>query len=190
MILSNVEIVAAIKSGGVVINPQPNLKLPNERPFNTTSIDLRLGKDISVPRPGVPVTLNPASGGIARYLADNSDHYTLTQAQPYVLKPHQFLLGRTKETIGFPIRKGLECYSARVEGKSSLARCGILVHFTAPTIHAGFQGTVTLEIINLGSTSFQLEPDTYVCQLIIEEVKGIPVQTPTQFSGQSSPAGI
>jgi deoxycytidine triphosphate deaminase len=37
-----------------------------------------------------------------------------------------------------------------VEGKSSYARCGLLVHFTAPTIHTGFAGTITLELINLG----------------------------------------
>lgn len=188
MILSNVEIIFAIQDGGVVITPTPNLSDPSQPPFATSSIDLRLGDTISVPR-SAAVTLNPAEGGIARYLADNSDHYTISKFQPFLLRPNQLVLGKTREAVSFPIREGKQCYSARVEGKSSLARCGILVHFTAPTIHAGFRGTVTLEIINLGVNNFQLEPDNYVCQLIIEEVKGVPIQTPGQFIGQSTPAG-
>lgn len=188
MILSNIEIVAAIRDGGIIINPSPDLSDVSKPPFNTTSIDLRLGDIISVPQSGA-VTLNPSRGGIASYLAANSTHCTTTVDQPYVLRPNRFVLGKTREMVSFPIRDGCNCYSARVEGKSSLARCGILVHFTAPTIHAGFRGTITLEIINLGPNDFQLEPDTYVCQLIIEEVKGVPVQTPGQFIGQTSPAG-
>jgi dCTP deaminase len=188
MILSNVEIVLAIQDGGIVITPTPDLSDPSQSPFATSSIDLRLGDTISVPRPGA-VTLNPGRGGIARFLADNSDHHKISSVQPFLLRPNHFVLGKTREVVSFPIRENKSCYSARVEGKSSLARCGILVHFTAPTIHAGFRGTVTLEIINLGVNDFQLEPDAYVCQLIIEEVKGVPIQTPGQFIGQTTPAG-
>jgi dCTP deaminase len=188
MILSNIEIIAAIQNGGISITPQPDLSDPSRPPFNTTSIDLRLGDVISIPQPGA-VTLDPSQGGIAKFLASNSEHLTIQEQQPFLLKPNRFVLGKTKEKVAFPIGSST-CYSARVEGKSSLARCGILVHFTAPTIHAGFRGNIALEIINLGANNFQLSPDTYVCQLIIEEVKGIPVQTPTQFSGQSTPSGI
>jgi dCTP deaminase len=189
MILSNVEILKAIKRGEIILQSLSPDADPGRPPFNTTSLDLRLGTEIAVPKSG-PVTLNPARGGIAQYLANNSDPFTITKQQPYVLKPNQFILGRTKEKVGFPIKEGGNCYAARVEGKSSLARCGILVHFTAPTIHAGFEGTITLEIINLGVNEFQLEPDTYICQLIVEEVKGIPIQTPGQFIGQNTPFGI
>lgn len=66
----------------------------------------------------------------------------------------------------------------------------MLVHFTAPTIHAGFEGTITLEIINLGPYDILLEADTYICQLIIEEVKGTPILTPSQFRGQNTPIGL
>lgn len=188
MILSNVEIIRAIEDGGIVIRPFP-FSDPGEEPFNTTSVDLRLGNSLSIPD-STAVTVNPAKGGIAQYLARNSSHATITANQPFILKPNQFVLGKTQESVEFPIREGKPCYSARVEGKSSLARCGILVHFTAPTIHAGFRGTITLEIINLGPNEFQLTPDAYVCQLIVEEVKGTPIQTPGQFIGQSTPAGL
>lgn len=188
MILSNIEILKAIECGGIILDDLSN-RDPAQPPFNTTSVDLRLGSEIVIPQKA-PVTLNPAQGGIAQYLSQNSKSLTLTRDQPYILQPNKFILGRTKEKVGFPINNEGKCYSARVEGKSSLARCGILVHFTAPTIHAGFQGTITLEIINLGANAFQLEPDTYICQLIVEEVMGIPVQTPGQFIGQNTPSGV
>lgn len=189
MILSNVEIASALSRGDLVIDPSPDISDPACAPFNTTSIDLRLGDVVSVPRHGA-VTMSPAKGGIAKYLASNSENFKITRQQPYKLEPNQFVLARTKEIVSFPLRDGQQCYSARVEGKSSLARCGILIHFTAPTIHAGFRGSITLEIINLGVNDFQLEPDSYVCQLILEEVKGLPIQTPGQFIGQETPAGV
>jgi dCTP deaminase len=59
----------------------------------------------------------------------------------------------------------------------------------APTIHAGFYGPITLELINFGVHNFLLYPEMFICQLIIEEIKGCPVQTPNQFRGQQNPAG-
>jgi dCTP deaminase len=54
-------------------------------------------------------------------------------------------------------------YAARVEGRSSHARRGILVHFTAPTIHSGFKGPIALEIKNLRATAIDLTPNVYIC---------------------------
>jgi dCTP deaminase len=65
----------------------------------------------------------------------------------------------------------------------------MLVHFTAPTIHAGFSGCVTLEIINLGATNIDLVPGVFICQLVVERVSGLPVAVANNFSGQASPAG-
>lgn len=66
----------------------------------------------------------------------------------------------------------------------------MLVHFTAPTIHAGFGGTITLEIINLGPIPIILSPGTPICQLIVEQVDGTPFRNDSQFQGQSRPGGI
>jgi len=63
------------------------------------------------------------------------------------------------------------------------------VHFTAPTIHAGFTGTSTLELINLGPCSISLYPGTPICQLIVEEVAGVPFRNESQFQGQAAPGG-
>jgi hypothetical protein len=81
------------------------------------------------------------------------------------------------------IREGRPVLAARVGGRSSFARCGVLVHFTAPSIHAGFVGTITLEIMNLGPHAM-LRPGMKICQLILEQVEGFPADAPSQFHGQ------
>lgn len=188
MILSNVEILRALESGAIRIESIAG-RDPTRAPFNTTSVDLRLGPRLSRPK-AVPAGIDLRKGKIAPFLAANCDHFTATPEQPYQLKPGEFILGQTIERVAFPIGSEGKCYSARVEGKSSLARCGVLVHFTAPTVHAGFEGPITLEIINLGPNSFILSPELFVCQLIIENVHGLPVETPNQFKGQSTPEGL
>jgi len=73
--------------------------------------------------------------------------------------------------------------AARVEGKSSLARLGLGVHVTAPTIHAGFGATrdpdypgsaIRLEMWNIGPLRIKLEKGMPICQLIFEWVDGTP----------------
>ncbi len=189
MILSNTEILKCLDRGDFEISPPPGTDT-TKPPFNTSAIDLRLGTEIRVPKtPIQPVQLDLRLAGISNFLHDNTEKIIITKNQPYSLEPNKFILGQTFERVNFPIHGGDICYSARVEGKSSLARCGVLIHFTAPTIHAGFTGIITLEIINLGIHNFLLTPDMYICQLIIEEVKGSPIQSPNQFSGQTNPTG-
>lgn len=189
MILSNVEILNAIRSNRISIIPLAGDD-PSQPPFNTSAIDLRLGTEVTVPRTTSPVQLDLRKPGIARFLHANSEKSTISERQPYSLGKNEMVLGQTLEKVAFPVHQDGVCYSARVEGKSSIARCGILVHFTAPTIHAGFEGHITLEIINLGPFDFLLIPQMAICQLIIEEVKGTPVDAPNQFRGQTTPAGI
>lgn len=91
------------------------------------------------------------------------------------------MLGWTAEYIQLPHRSRL---AARVEGKSSLARLGLGIHVTAPTIHAGFGcgpdikdhpgSPLQLEIWNIGNLTIVLDPGTAICQLIFEEVHGTP----------------
>jgi dCTP deaminase len=88
-----------------------------------------------------------------------------------------------------PIGDGGPWLAARVEGRSSYARCGLLVHFTAPTIHAGIDGTITLELINLGSLDIMLYPGMPICQLILEKLDAKPFANESQFQGQTRPGG-
>ncbi len=119
------------------------------------------------------------------------DPFTIDPDQGYRLAPGKFILGRTRERISLPLPEedGGTCLAARVEGKSSLARLGLLVHFTAPTIHAGFEGAITLEMMNLGPVPILLTPGLSVCQLIVEEVLGTPMARPSRYQGQQNPAG-
>ncbi len=189
MILSNVDILHGLKDGSFSIDPFPG-EDPGKPPFNTSSVDLRLGEEILVLEKIDPVQLDLRKPGIAHFLHKNSKHIPITERQPFTLIKGDFVLGTTLERVNFPIHLNGLCYSARIEGKSSIARCGILVHFTAPTIHAGFSGNITLEILNMGALDFLLIPGMFICQLIIEEVKGYPVNTPNQFVGQDNPAGV
>lgn len=113
----------------------------------------------------------------------------ISDSHPYHLKPHAFVLGQTLEKVELPILNKKRPLAGRIEGKSSFARCGLLVHFTAPTIHAGFEGTIALEMANFGPFEIVLKPGMYVCQLIVEEVVGIPFRNDSAFQGQARPAG-
>jgi dCTP deaminase len=57
-------------------------------------------------------------------------------------------------------------------------------------VHAGFKGTITLELINLGPLPILLYPQMPICQLIIELVDGTPFRNDSQFQGQSMAGGI
>jgi len=191
MILCNIEIQAAIDSRRLTIFPEPLPRRPKENeycPYDTHTVDLTLAPEISIPDSGTYAYDLMQSGSLATFISKNSTKHKI--ANVFSLKRHHFILGRTVERISLPIDPKLEtCLAARVEGKSSRARCGVLVHFTAPTIHPGFEGTVTLEIINLGPVDFILRPGMPIAQLIIEEVKGIPFAKFSQFQGQTTPEG-
>ena len=125
----------------------------------------------------------------------NSDKKILKPSEILVLERNQFVLGMTKEFVELPLdhRRNEEtqtCLAARIEGKSSRARIGLLIHFTAPTVHPGFRGNLVLEMINLGPARILLKPGMPIAQLIVEEVKGIPKPSPGQFHGQTTPEGI
>lgn len=195
MILCNERLHAALDAGDLVIEPEPSPRIPSVEsqhcPYDTHSVDLRLSSEIVVPQPG-KFSYNPANpGSIAKAITDHSDICRLTQQQPYHLEPKQFILGRTVERVELPILPDRDhCLAARIEGKSSLARLGLLVHFTAPTIHPGFEGTITLEMINLGPASILLFPEMYIAQLIVEQVLGIPHRNPSSFQGQRTTTGL
>lgn len=194
MILSNVEIQKAIDEGRLVIEPQPsprNLE-PGVKycPYDTTAVDLKLHKEISIPKGGVFIYDLTKPGSVSDFLTKISKKLFITEEQPFPLEPTKFILAKTFEKIGLPIDKGPPYLAARIEGKSSRSRCGVLVHFTAPTVHAGWSGPLSLEIINLGPTTFLLKPEMPIAQLIVEEVSGDLFPNPSQFQNQSTPEGL
>jgi dCTP deaminase len=196
MILCNAQIQVALDAGRLVIRPEP---LPRQAlegqycPYDTHSVDLTLAPEISIPTPG-PYCYDVMQPGtsLAEFLSTNSKKQRIDETTGFALAKNQFILARTRETIALPIpgEDAQTCLAARIEGKSSRARCGVLVHFTAPTVHPGFEGSLTLEMINLGPVPFILRTGMPIAQLIVEEVRGIPFWNQSQFQGQNSPEGM
>lgn len=195
MILSNLEIQKAIDDGRIIIKPEPlprklTPELPDTScPYNTTSVDLKLHSEIAVPKAGKYAIDMIQPGGISEQIIKNSTPLTISAEQPFKLVPNKFIIAWTFEEITLCTNKGPPYLAARIEGKSSNARCGILIHFTAPTVHAGWNGRLTLEMINLSPTAFLLTPGMFIAQLILEEVKGEIESMPSQFQNQINPAG-
>jgi dCTP deaminase len=185
MVLTDREIQVALEQGQIVIAPPPT-----EDRFSSTSVDLTLSPQLRIWRthttPGVePLTLSPGSPGYKHnpIAAAHTDAHTM-DGTGYVLAPGGFLLGWTAETLRLPLHSRL---AARIEGKSSLARCAITIHVTAPTIHAGFEGVIQLEICNIGPLHVRLLPGMPVCQLIFEQTLGTPEKGYRgQFAGQEA----
>jgi dCTP deaminase len=191
MILSDREIRAALDRGALLIDPDPRA---DAALWSSTSLDLRLGDEITLwkePPKGLDLCFNPADPTFDFQTIEQQFSETRTLgAEGYQFRPGQFLLGWTLERIKLPEQSRV---AARVEGKSSLARLGVGVHITAPTIHAGFgfnrdvldaRGRpIRLEIFHLGTISVKLVPGMKVCQLIFEEVHGTPQKG---YSGQFS----
>ncbi|MDR8019035.1 dCTP deaminase [Nesterenkonia aerolata] len=80
--------------------------------------------------------------------------------EPFVLHPGEFVLGATYEQVTLP-----DDVAARLEGKSSLGRLGLLTHSTAGFIDPGFSGQVTLELSNMATLPIKLWPGSKIGQL-------------------------
>jgi dCTP deaminase len=190
MILSDVDIKKALKGKHLIISPSPQ-----ETDIDTTTIDLKIGDrflrwdDELVGQAGVKVTLDLDH---FKYKNFSGPYLKDVKAEPngqFRIDPGIFYLAPTHETVTLPIKSKL---AARVEGKSSLARLGLVVHMTAPTIQCGFNGVVTLEIFNYGPFPILVTPGrTRLCQLILERVSCIPEKgrAGKTFVDQRSPRG-
>jgi dCTP deaminase len=197
MLLSNKAVFEALDDGRLIIDPQPqprfkSLSVP-KTPYDATAINLTLGNIISVPKAGISAILDLSRGDVQSTLRAFFEDRVM-DSTGYDLERNSFILAKTREKITLPMDRRDEwgtkpLLAARVEGKSSFARCGVLVHFTAPTIHCGFSGTITLEVICLGNYPIKLKPGMQICQLLVEEVVQDPIEYESQFQNQNTPAG-
>ncbi|MBI4607353.1 MAG: dCTP deaminase [Planctomycetes bacterium] len=193
MILSNTAILKALDEGRLIIEPEPAPRSPGEGvdcPYNTSSVDLRTSNEFSVPKGDRPFRIDLTKGKYSEYYnAENYDAVVVPEGQIFNLESGKVALVRTAERVAFPIVKGKLPLAGRIEGRSSWARCGLLVHFTAPTIHAGWDGPIILELCNLGPAPLSLVPGARICQLIVEQVEGVPFRNQSQFHQQMGPGG-
>ncbi len=177
MLLSDRDIRKSLQNGRIQLDP---LDMDLVQP---ASIDVRLDRyfrlfdnhrysviDPSLEQPGLTRQVVPPEG------------------QPFVLHPGEFVLGSTYEhvTLGDDI-------AARLEGKSSLGRLGLLTHSTAGFIDPGFSGHVTLELSNTATMPILLHPGMKVGQLAFFDLSS-PAQRPygsaslgSHYQGQRGP---
>lgn len=112
-----------------------------------------------------------------------------TAEEGVVIHPGEFILGSTLEDLNVP-----DDLVARVEGRSSYGRLGIIVHATAGYIDPGFEGNITLEIQNLGNAPVKLYPEDRVCQVVFETMtskadKPYGEKTDSKYMGQKGATG-
>lgn len=178
MILTDREIEIALDKRQIIVEPTPDLKTA----LSSTTLDLTLSNVFVEWNAIGGTTVEPGS---ADYSYKNllPMQHTLTQ-NTYTLGPKSFVLAWTAEEVFLPEESRI---AARVEGKSSLARLGVGIHVTAPTIHSGFSGNIQLEMFNFGPHRILLEAGMRVCQLIFEQTYGTPTKGYSGiFSGQTN----
>lgn len=112
-----------------------------------------------------PNDIQPAS--IDLHLGDSfvvkSENVWLHNDETFKLEPHKFVLGATEEVVGLN-----DSILGKLEGKSSIARLGILIHVTAGYIDPGFKGQITLEMYNLTDEPIELRRGMAIGQISFE----------------------
>lgn len=148
-VLSDGTIRRLVEEGRIAIDPwDPGMVQP-------ASVDLRLGESFRVFHnfrvPAIDLADPPTN---------LTEHIVVQEGDPFVIHPGEFCLGATQEWVELP-----DDLVARIEGKSSLGRLGLIVHATAGFVDPGWKGTLTLEITNLTRVPIILWPGKPIAQL-------------------------
>jgi dCTP deaminase len=149
MLMSDRDIRASIEAGLIGLDP---LEMGLLQP---SSIDVRLDRFFRLFDNHKYAFIDPA---------EQQDELTrlieVDPAEPFILHPGEFVLGSTYEFVTLP-----DDVAARLEGKSSLGRLGLLTHSTAGFVDPGFKGHVTLELSNVATLPIKLWPGMKIGQL-------------------------
>ena len=149
MLLSDRDILTEIDKERVQLDPfEPTMVQPS-------SIDVRLDRFFRVFENHKYPHIDPS--------VDQPDLTRMVEPEgeePFILHPGEFVLGSTYEVVTLP-----DDVAARLEGKSSLGRLGLLTHSTAGFIDPGFSGHVTLELSNVATLPIKLWPGMKIGQL-------------------------
>lgn len=208
MYLSDGDLQAAIESGRLIVKPPPATIGPTSIDLHLDSVDQARIWDIrKLAGDNIERGLHELQMNIARmnygkmsrkYLVppphekDSQDTDTVVRRDDcVVVRPGGFILWQTKEIVGTPEDKPeFICF---IDGKSTRARTGLVVHLTAPTIHAGWSGNVTLEMTNCGPLHLVLHEDDAVAQITVAQITSPPMldvgQHESATHGQSDVTG-
>src|SRR5712692_10106777 len=152
MMLARQDLFRAWKRGEIRFDPDIS-----RDQISLSSIDLRLGRIFTKQKAHKGLVIRPAQEFDPSDFVTNT---TLGSGGIFRLRPKQFRLAQTLEKITLPA--GL---AAHIHGRSSLARSGLAVHSTAPHIHPGFYGPITLELFNYGEWELEFSAGKdVICQ--------------------------
>jgi len=150
MIIPDHEIRKLLNEGRVVIEP-----IDQDSQIKSGCVDLSLAPEFKV----FKHTHEPFID------SKNPKEYTqdvLAGDRPFVLHPHEFVLGITQEKVALPAD-----IMGYVDGRSSLGRLGVTAHITSGFVDPGFSGRLVLEICNLGKMPVMLYPGMRICKLLL-----------------------
>ena len=177
MLLSDRDIKAEIDGGRVRLEPYDEVMV------QPSSIDVRLDKFFRLFDNHKYPFIDPAE--------DQPDLTRLIEVErdePFILHPGEFVLGSSFEVVTLP-----DDLAARLEGKSSLGRLGLVTHSTAGFVDPGFSGHVTLELSNVATLPIKLWPGMKVGQLCFFRLSS-PAEHPygsakygSRYQGQRGP---
>lgn len=177
MLLSDRDILAEIDAQRIRVEPY------DEAMIQPSSIDIRLDRFFRVFENHRYPHIDPAvdQSDLTRQVEPDGD-------EPFILHPGEFVLGSTYEVCSLP-----DDIAARVEGKSSLGRLGLLTHATAGFVDPGFSGHVTLELANVATLPIKLYPGMKIGQLCFFRLSS-PAEHPygsakygSRYQGQRGP---
>lgn len=149
MILSDRSIREAIASGRITIDPL------DESMIQPSSVDVTVDRYFRVFR-------NHTTGliDVKTNLEDLTELVEIPEGDRFILHPGEFVLGATAERVALG-----DDLVARLEGKSSLGRLGLLIHSTAGFVDAGWDGYLTLELSNVATLPITLYPGMKIGQI-------------------------
>jgi len=181
MILSDKDIKKYIKEGKIKINPKPDFK----EQLGPCSLDLHLGNVFKIFKLSDYPYLD-----VKRKIdfEDFMEEIKIKDDAPFILQPKAFVLTTTKED--FALSNDI---IARLDGRSSLARIGVVVHLTAARFDPGWRGKAVMELGNLSPMPVVLYAGvTRICALTFETLSS-PVEVPYlkqkdhKYAGQKKP---
>ncbi|MBZ1348203.1 MAG: dCTP deaminase [Candidatus Nealsonbacteria bacterium] len=156
MILSDRDIKKYLKEGKIKIIPEPNF----EEQLGPCSLDLHLGNVFKSFKPTQYPYLDLKT---KKSFEEVMDETTIEDNAPFILQPKGFVIAVTKEEIILP-----DYIMARLDGRSSLGRLGLVVHSTAARFDPGWKGKAVMELGNLGIMPIILYAGMRICAITFE----------------------
>jgi len=165
MILSDRDIKKYIREGKIKITPKPNFK----EQLGPCSLDLRLGKIFKTfKRAEFPFIDLKTKVPFEKIMTE----IKLSPGKPLIMQPGDFIIATTEEIIEIP-----PDLAARIDGRSSLGRLGIVIHITAARFDPGWKGKAVIELGNLGIMPVALYPGMRICAITFETLSS-PCEAP------------